>query len=199
VTTEEKKSYQAWRSHRDNKQHKCHFPQFLLFTGEKENEMCPKRRDNKIITTKQKTRKGGRGSDDLAQGSQFQTRRDDPMTGMATPAALLLSNHFFSPSPSTPRRLLLLRPPGLLRPRTCVTHHHDKRASFSSPSSPRLRRHALRPPGAAAATPVIAAGDHWGNWAFLLSAAAFGTWYVSFGRGTQSHLHSCSLTEMKDA
>lgn len=90
--------------------------------------------------------------------------------GVATPAALLLSNHS---SPST-HRCLLLRPPELLRPHTCVTHHYDKRVSFSS-SPPRLSRHALRPPGAAA-TPAIAAGDHWGNWAFLLSAAAFGTW-----------------------
>lgn len=96
--------------------------------------------------------------------------------GMAPPAAqaqLLLSSH---PSPSPPhhRRLLplLLRrqPP---RPHTCTIRHyqgHDKCAS----SSPRLR-HALRPPAAAAAV-AIAPGDHWGNWAFLLSAAAFGTW-----------------------
>ena len=96
---------------------------------------------------------------------------------MAPPAAqaqLLLSNH---PSPSPPhrRRLfpLLFRRPLPPRLHTCTTRHyhgHDKCASYS----PRLR-HALRPP-AAAATVAIAPGDHWGNWAFLLSAAAFGTW-----------------------
>ncbi|XP_066377779.1 uncharacterized protein [Miscanthus floridulus] len=96
---------------------------------------------------------------------------------MAPPAAqaqLLLSN---DPSPSPPhrRRLfpLLFRRPLPPRLHTCTTRHyhgHDKCASYS----PRLR-HALRPP-AAAATVAIAPGDHWGNWAFLLSAAAFGTW-----------------------
>ncbi|KAF8662320.1 hypothetical protein HU200_056531 [Digitaria exilis] len=85
-------------------------------------------------------------------------------TGMATPAALLLSNH----SPPH-RRRCLLRPPGFLlqklhRPRTCITLHQDDK---------RLRHHVLRPPDAPA---IIAPGDHWGNWAFLLSAAAFGTW-----------------------
>uniref|UniRef100_A0A0D9WKW3 Membrane protein YjcL n=1 Tax=Leersia perrieri TaxID=77586 RepID=A0A0D9WKW3_9ORYZ len=39
------------------------------------------------------------------------------------------------------------------------------------------RRHAAGPLRAAALpVPAIAPGDHWGNWAFLLSAAAFGTW-----------------------
>ncbi|CAL5045099.1 unnamed protein product [Urochloa decumbens] len=93
------------------------------------------------------------------------------MMGMATPGALLLSNHS---SPWPPHR----RPPVLLLPsprrHTCIIRHHDK-CSFSSSSSHRLRHHVLRPPGAAP-TPAIAAGDHWGNWAFLLSAAAFGTW-----------------------
>ncbi|KAF7046490.1 hypothetical protein CFC21_055516 [Triticum aestivum] len=37
---------------------------------------------------------------------------------------------------------------------------------------PSRLRH-LRPPRA---VPIIAPGDQWGNWAFLLSAAAFGTW-----------------------
>ncbi|CAD6338051.1 unnamed protein product [Miscanthus lutarioriparius] len=58
------------------------------------------------------------------------------------------------------------------RPQTCtIRHHHGGHDKWAS-SSPRLR-HALRPPAAAVA---IAPGDHWGNWAFLLSAAAFGTW-----------------------
>ncbi|KAJ1257552.1 hypothetical protein BS78_10G004700 [Paspalum vaginatum] len=89
-------------------------------------------------------------------------------------AALLLSSHS---SPSSP--CILRRPPPRLllqpRPHTCTTiRHHDK--CSSSASFPRLRRHALRPPGGAAAALAIAPGDHWGNWAFLLSAAAFGTW-----------------------
>lgn len=86
----------------------------------------------------------------------------------------LLSSHT-SPSPPHRRRpphglLLLLLP----RQRTWTA------IRSSPPSSPRARigrQHALRPPGAAAALPLaIAPGDHWGNWAFLLSAAAFGTW-----------------------
>ncbi|OEL25492.1 putative membrane protein YjcL [Dichanthelium oligosanthes] len=95
---------------------------------------------------------------------------------MAPPAASLLSNHS---SPSPPHRRLLLRPTGLLlppRPHTRIIHRHDKCGVSSSSPSPRLRHHVvLRPPGAAA-TPAIPPGDHWGNWAFLLSAAAFGTW-----------------------
>ncbi|XP_062233815.1 uncharacterized protein LOC133931018 [Phragmites australis] len=85
---------------------------------------------------------------------------------MAPPAALLLSSHS-SPSPSY---RLPGRPPVLLSvpPRP---HIRDNRCSSSSP--PRLRH--ARPLGAAAVV-AIAPGDHWGNWAFLLSAAAFGTW-----------------------
>jgi hypothetical protein len=115
--------------------------------------------------------------------------------GMAPPAAqaqLLLSNHP-SPllSPPQRRRLLggppqrrhpspLLSPPQRRRllggppPRshTCAIRHHHGHDKCAS-SSTRLR-HALRPPAATAV--AIAPGDHWGNWAFLLSAAAFGTW-----------------------
>ncbi|WVZ82952.1 hypothetical protein U9M48_030152 [Paspalum notatum var. saurae] len=110
-------------------------------------------------------------------------------------AALLLSSHRSSPSPPPrhgtlrrpPPRLLLLQP----RPHTCIiTRHPDKCSSSSSSSSPRLRRHAfLRPPGGAA----IAPGDHWGNWAFLLSAAAFGTWaeeHTSWGAALSGALVS---------
>ena len=104
-----------------------------------------------------------------------------PRHGMAPPAALslLLSNHPSSPSPPHHRRRPgpggLLVPP---RPHTppSFIHRHDKRRVPFSPSSPRLGHHVLRP----AAAPAIAPGDHWGNWAFLLSAAAFGTWYVCF-------------------
>jgi hypothetical protein len=94
--------------------------------------------------------------------------------GMAPPAAqaqLLLSNH---PSPllSPPqRRRLLGGPPP--RSHTCAIRHHHGHDKCASSSSTRLR-HALRPPAATAV--AIAPGDHWGNWAFLLSAAAFGTW-----------------------
>ncbi|CAN6166265.1 unnamed protein product [Urochloa humidicola] len=92
---------------------------------------------------------------------------------VATPAALLLSNHT-SPSPPHRRPPVLLLPPP--RRHTCITRHHDT-CSLSSSSSPRrLRHHVLLQPPGAVATPVIATGDHWGNWAFLLSAAAFGTW-----------------------
>lgn len=93
---------------------------------------------------------------------------------MAPPAAqaqLLLSNH---PSPllSPPqRRRLLGGPPP--RSHTCAIRHHHGHDKCASSSSTRLR-HALRPPAATAV--AIAPGDHWGNWAFLLSAAAFGTW-----------------------
>ncbi|XP_040381151.1 uncharacterized membrane protein YjcL [Oryza brachyantha] len=91
------------------------------------------------------------------------------------PAALLLllSNHSSPPPPCY--RLTLARCssrsrlPLLPRPRP----HHDG----ASPSPPRLRlRHAGPLRAAALPVPVIAPGDHWGNWAFLLSAAAFGTW-----------------------
>ncbi|CAN6202845.1 unnamed protein product [Urochloa humidicola] len=85
--------------------------------------------------------------------------------GMATPAALLLPNHS-SPSPPHRRRAPVL---------VVLPRRHTDKCGVSSSSCHRLRHHALRPPGAAA-TPVIAAGDNWGNWAFLLSAAAFGTW-----------------------
>ncbi|CAN6215442.1 unnamed protein product [Urochloa humidicola] len=91
---------------------------------------------------------------------------------VATPATLLLSNHS-SPSPPHRRPPVLLLPPP--RRHTCIIRHHDT-CPLSASSTHRLRHHVLlRPPGAVA-TPVIAAGDHWGNWAFLLSAAAFGTW-----------------------
>ncbi|KAM3196754.1 hypothetical protein ACQJBY_072450 [Aegilops geniculata] len=73
------------------------------------------------------------------------------------------------PSPSPPCHLLLLqrrlagslRPPAPRLPRL-----------WRDGCQPRRLRHA-RPPRAA---PIIAPGDQWGNWAFLLSAAAFGTW-----------------------
>ncbi|TVU12975.1 hypothetical protein EJB05_46642, partial [Eragrostis curvula] len=82
---------------------------------------------------------------------------------MAPPAALLLSNH----SSPSPRRLLNVRPLALPRP-----HLRLQRGSTgTSFSSARLRH--VRPLAAAVAIPP---GDHWGNWAFLLSAAAFGTW-----------------------
>ncbi|CAN6192141.1 unnamed protein product [Urochloa humidicola] len=91
---------------------------------------------------------------------------------VATPVTLLLSNHS-SPSPPHRRPPVLLLPPP--RRHTCIIRHHDT-CPLSASSTHRLRHHVLlRPPGAVA-TPVIAAGDHWGNWAFLLSAAAFGTW-----------------------
>lgn len=81
------------------------------------------------------------------------------------PAALLLpSNHSYRP--------LLPRP---------IPHHATAFACASpSPSPPPRLRLRLRHAGPlrAAALPAIAIapGDHWGNWAFLLSAAAFGTW-----------------------
>ncbi|XP_037423819.1 uncharacterized membrane protein YjcL-like [Triticum dicoccoides] len=82
---------------------------------------------------------------------------------MAPLAASLLR-----PSPSPPCHLLLQR----------------RRAGSLQPLAPRLPRfwrdgcqpprlRHVRPPRAA---PIIAPGDQWGNWAFLLSAAAFGTW-----------------------
>ncbi|KAL6606472.1 hypothetical protein ACP70R_042125 [Stipagrostis hirtigluma subsp. patula] len=90
---------------------------------------------------------------------------------MAPPAALL-SNH------SSPLPYSRLRRPPKLRPLVLPPLpplrrlQHDDRCASSS-SSTRLRH--VRPLGAAAAV-AIAPGDHWGNWAFLLSAAAFGTW-----------------------
>jgi len=93
------------------------------------------------------------------------------MAPPAAPSHLLLSNHPSSPSPPHHRRRPgpggLLVPPRPHTPRSFI-HRHDKRRVPFSPSSPRLGHHVLRP--------AIAPGDHWGNWAFLLSAAAFGTW-----------------------
>uniref|UniRef100_A0A0E0L6U8 Membrane protein YjcL n=2 Tax=Oryza punctata TaxID=4537 RepID=A0A0E0L6U8_ORYPU len=79
---------------------------------------------------------------------------------MAPPAALLLPSNHSSP------------PPYFRLPRP-LPHHATVCASPSPPARLRLRHAA---PLRAAALPAIAPGDHWGNWAFLLSAAAFGTW-----------------------
>ncbi|KAL6861386.1 hypothetical protein ACP4OV_017086 [Aristida adscensionis] len=93
---------------------------------------------------------------------------------MAPPAALLISDH--SPPPCrrlrrSPQLRPLLPPPPPPPPRRRLQLQHDDRCC-SSPSA-RLRH--VRPLAAAGAV-TIAPGDHWGNWAFLLSAAAFGTW-----------------------
>uniref|UniRef100_A0A0A8Y721 DUF819 domain-containing protein n=1 Tax=Arundo donax TaxID=35708 RepID=A0A0A8Y721_ARUDO len=91
---------------------------------------------------------------------------------MAPPAALLLSNHS-SPSP----RYRLLRRPPKLRPAVLLPapiHPLHRLCHYSNRSSSSRLGHVQ--PLAAAATVAIAPGDHWGNWAFLLSAAAFGTW-----------------------
>ncbi|BAF18481.1 Os06g0107100 [Oryza sativa Japonica Group] len=81
------------------------------------------------------------------------------------PAALLLpSNHSYRP----------------LLPRPILHHATGFACASASPSPPprlRLRlRHAAPLRAAALPAIAIAPGDHWGNWAFLLSAAAFGTW-----------------------
>ncbi|GJN01155.1 hypothetical protein PR202_ga18397 [Eleusine coracana subsp. coracana] len=58
----------------------------------------------------------------------------------------------------------------LVLPRHPRQRHGNNCVSLSS-----SRR--IRPVRAAASSAtIIAPGDHWGNWAFLLSAAAFGTW-----------------------
>uniref|UniRef100_A0ACD5ZNL0 Uncharacterized protein n=1 Tax=Avena sativa TaxID=4498 RepID=A0ACD5ZNL0_AVESA len=92
---------------------------------------------------------------------------------MAPSAPLLLSS-----SPSSPpcHRLLLRRRATLRQPAPRLPWRPLlplRRLSRDSDDHcpPRLRH--ARPP---AAVSIIAPADQWGNWAFLLSAAAFGTW-----------------------
>nr|BAJ89143.1 predicted protein [Hordeum vulgare subsp. vulgare] len=89
----------------------------------------------------------------------------DRAAGMPPPVSPLLS------SPSPP--LHLHRRPRPLAPRSprwpLRRLWRDGGGDGCQPS--RLRH--VRPPRA---VPIIAPGDQWGNWAFLLSAAAFGTW-----------------------
>ncbi|KAK3128176.1 hypothetical protein QOZ80_6BG0457940 [Eleusine coracana subsp. coracana] len=84
---------------------------------------------------------------------------------MAPTSALLqvISNHRLHRHPLNLRPLVLPRHPRQRHTNNCV--------SFSS--FPRRLRHVR---AAASSVSIIAPGDHWGNWAFLLSAAAFGTW-----------------------
>ncbi|KAF2924776.1 hypothetical protein DAI22_06g004200 [Oryza sativa Japonica Group] len=117
-----------------------------------------RRRASHLAQTKQRDRtgRGGKGK-----------RRELKKSGMAppAPAALLLpSNHSYRP----------------LLPRPILHHATGFACASASPSPPprlRLRlRHAAPLRAAALPAIAIAPGDHWGNWAFLLSAAAFGTW-----------------------
>uniref|UniRef100_A0A0E0DVL4 Uncharacterized protein n=1 Tax=Oryza meridionalis TaxID=40149 RepID=A0A0E0DVL4_9ORYZ len=108
-----------------------------------------KKKKRRAVQTKQQdTVKGGEA-------------KKEKKFGMAPPAALLLpSNHSYRP--------LLPRP---------IPHHATGFACASPSPPPRLRlRHAAPLRAAALPAIAIAPGDHWGNWAFLLSAAAFGTW-----------------------
>ncbi|CAM0912476.1 unnamed protein product [Alopecurus aequalis] len=92
---------------------------------------------------------------------------------MAPSASLLLS----SASPSPPCHRLLRRRASIrplaprfpLRPLSPL--RRLSRDDDDKCSPPRLRH--VRPP---AAVSIIGPADQWGNWAFLLSAAAFGTW-----------------------
>ncbi|KAL5212424.1 hypothetical protein ABZP36_023271 [Zizania latifolia] len=83
---------------------------------------------------------------------------------MAPPAARQLISSHSSPPPY----YRLARPLSLL-PRS-LPHHRNHGSKLASP----LRLRHAGPLRAAAV--AIAPADHWGNWAFLLSAAAFGTW-----------------------
>lgn len=125
----------------------------------KKKKKKKRRRASHLAQTKQRDRtgRGGKGK-----------RRELKKSGMAppAPAALLLpSNHSYRP----------------LLPRPILHHATGFACASASPSPPprlRLRlRHAAPLRAAALPAIAIAPGDHWGNWAFLLSAAAFGTWY----------------------
>ncbi|KAG8069555.1 hypothetical protein GUJ93_ZPchr0006g43595 [Zizania palustris] len=83
---------------------------------------------------------------------------------MAPPTARPLISNRSSPPPY----YRLARPLSLLP--CLLPHHHIHGSKLASP----LRLSHAGPLRAAAV--AIAPGDHWGNWAFLLSAAAFGTW-----------------------
>jgi hypothetical protein len=93
------------------------------------------------------------------------------MRGMAPPVSLLPSSSPSPPCHRVLRRRASLRPLAPPLPRRPLLRRLSDDNNSSSECSPRLRH--VRPP---AAVSIIAAGDQWGNWAFLLSAAAFGTW-----------------------
>ncbi|XP_037419414.1 uncharacterized membrane protein YjcL-like [Triticum dicoccoides] len=109
----------------------------------------------------------------LAQRCRCRATRNKQRIWIARPAGMApLAASPLLPSPSPPCHLLpqrrsagSLRPLAPRLPRLC-------RDGGGDGCQPRRLRH-VRPPRAA---PIIAPGDQWGNWAFLLSAAAFGTW-----------------------
>ncbi|KAM0895944.1 hypothetical protein ACQ4PT_023503 [Festuca glaucescens] len=90
---------------------------------------------------------------------------------MAPPVSLLPSSSRSPPCHRVLRRRASLRPLAPLLPRRPLLSLRRLSDDNNSECSPRLRH--VRPP---AAVSIIATSDQWGNWAFLLSAAAFGTW-----------------------